>query len=170
MKNTSVTLYFLLAALFGVAGVGLSGCGDAADEEPALYTPAQIRRLLTADSSKVWTQYSEYYLGDTCRTGYKVEFSMNKDKDLDKPFLCHFYKDTTRCSTGTDSLVRLLVFAPRLLPFATTDSLVFQDTLGGGSTYLYSTIQLLTSERLQLLYTAEDGSLIHTEYRVLRED
>lgn len=170
MKKTSFTLYLLLATLFGMAAVGLSGCGDAAEEEPALYTPAQIRRLLTADSSKVWTQFSEYYLGDSCRTGYKVKFSKNTDRDLKKPFLAHFYKDTTRCGAGADSLVRLLVYTPRLLPFATTDSLVFQDTLGGSSTYLYSTIQLLTSERLQLLYSAEDGSLISAEYRVLGEE
>lgn len=170
MKNRSFFLSFLLAGLFGVAGMLLSGCGDAADEEPALYTPGQIRRLLTADSSKVWTQYSEYYLGDSCRTGYKLLFSENEESEAAEPFFGYFYKDTAYCGSAANPRVRLLVYAPRLLPFQTTDSLVFFDTLAADTTFLYSRIKLLSSERLRLEFQEENGSVVEAIFQVEEEE
>lgn len=156
--------------LFGAAFSLLSGCGDDATEEPALYTPAQIRRLLTADSSKVWTQRTEYYLEDSCRTGYRLLFSENAKKESGKPFLVSFYRDTTLCKAVADSAWTRQVVVPKLPQFATSDDLVFFKVEGKDSIYSYSTIKLLTSQRLLLEYLTPEGRLQEAEYRALMEE
>jgi hypothetical protein len=170
MKKQISTLSLMLLALFGAAPLLLSGCGDDAVEEPALYTPTQIRRLLTANSSKVWTQSTEYYLEDSCRTGYRLLFSENAKKEAGKPFLAYFYRDTTLCEAVADSIWTRQVVVPKLPQFATSDSLAFFQVEGEDSIYSYSTIKLLTSQRLLLEYTTPEGNQQEAEYRALMEE
>ncbi len=169
MKKPFPTLSLMLLLLAGAAAMLLSGCGDDATAEPALYTPAQIRRLLTADSIKVWTQSTEYYLEDSCRTGYRLRFSENAKKEAAKPFFAYFYRDTTLCQPVADSIWTRQVMVPKLPQFSTSDSLAFLQVKGNDSIYSYSTIKLLTSQRLLLEFTAPDGSQQQAEYRVLME-
>lgn len=82
----------------------VGACGPEELVEPSVYVPKQIRRLLTADASKLWQQTSRYYLEEECRTGYYVEFSENKTKDIKKPFLAYFYRDTDRCEPPQDTV------------------------------------------------------------------
>jgi hypothetical protein len=169
MKKQSNYLYQLLLLIFGASLLLLSACGDNTSEEPALYTPAQIQRLLTEDSIKVWQQLTEYYLEDSCRTGHHVLFSENGNNQLAQPFLAYFFRDAG-CEPIADSLLTRLVFTPKLPQFATTDSLAFVQVVGEDSIYSYSTIKLLTSQRLLLESRAADGSLQQAEYRALMEE
>lgn len=162
----SIYLFRVLLGLLGTAVFLLSSCGDEAVEEPALYTPAQIQRLLTADSVKVWQQLTEYYLDDSCRTGHHLLFSENGNEDVAQPFLAYFYRDSS-CVPVADSLLTRLVFIPRLPQFKTTDSLAFVEVTGEDTLFTYQTIRLLTSQRLLLEFQDESGSLQQAEYRAV---
>lgn len=143
-----------------------SACGEEIEEEPAIYTPAQIRRLLHAGESKLWQQQTEYYLEDSCRTGFFVRFS-SEEGIAPNSFLAYYYRDTMACDPGEEYFLEHDVLTPKSPAFQTTDSLLFINAAGDSTLRL---VKLLTSERLQL-ELVEEGQVIHREeYRVVEEE
>ena len=115
----------------------------------------------------MWQQTSEYYLEDSCRTGYRLLFSENTEKNPALPFFAYFYRDTSQCDPIADSLLIRQVFAPKLPQFVTTDSLVFLEIQGKDSIYSSSKVVFLTSQRLLLEFRDQEGALQEAEYKAL---
>lgn len=127
----------------------LSACADETLEEPHIYTPAQIRRLLHGDETKLWEQRSEYYLEDSCRTGFLVQFieAAGGDAAQSRPFTALFYRDTLACQAGEEIFISHTVTTPRSPAFQTTDSLVFKRNDADSTIRL---IRLLTSQQMEM--------------------
>lgn len=144
----------------------LPACSDDSLEEPAIYTPVQIRRLLFGANTKLWQQQTEYYLEDSCRTGYLLRFSQNAEQSNTQPFSAFFYRDTLACEVGEEPFILQRVRTPRSPVFQTTDSLVFQRSESDSTIRL---IRLLTSQRMEL-DVVEGNEVVRREvFRVVEE-
>ncbi|WP_017729820.1 hypothetical protein [Nafulsella turpanensis] len=172
MRKRKHSLFLLLASLLiGLSGL-LYGCSDDAVEEPALFTPAEIRRLLVGEGEKLWIQHSEYYLEDSCRTGYFVRFRENARENTKLPFLADFYRDTTACNAGDTIYLSRQVVALKSPQFNTTDSLLFIDVPADTTLLPDTTVQLirlLSSQQLILEIPQEGGESILLEYELVQE-
>lgn len=153
----------ILVGLLPVLVLGIvvlfASCGEDIEEEPAIYTPQQIRRLLYADSTKLWQQGTEHYLEDSCRTGFYLRFRVSEAGTSPKPFEAYFYRDTTVCEAGENPAILQQVITPKSPAFKTTDSLVFINARGDSTLRL---IKALTSQRL-VLELIRDQAVVHRE-------
>ena len=173
MKKNHPSSFLLLASLLIVLSGILYACSDEALEEPALYTPAEIRRLLVGDGAKLWRQSSEHYLEDSCRTGFVLRFRENIKKNQSNPFLADFYRDTTSCTVGDTLFLNWLAIAKKHPEFTTTDTLLFINVPADAplqADTTYQLIRLLTSQRLILEVPQEEGESIQLEYRAVPEE
>ncbi len=146
----------MLALLAGV----LFSCGEDDTEEPAVYTPAQIKRLLLSNLTKTWQQRSEYYLNDSCRTGYRIRFEDNATNRLDSAFFVFYIPDAAICNAGRAQQPRQRVKIKVSPLYKTTDSLLF---ISPANDTVIKTIRLLTSQRLMLDVAGEGGKIVATE-------
>lgn len=173
MKKKNKAAFLLLPSLLIVLSGFLYACSDEGVEEPAIYTPAEIRRLLVGDGEKLWKQSSEHYLEDRCRTGFILRFRENPKMNQALPFLADFYRDTTACNAGDTVFLNRAVIALKNPEFTTTDSLLFIEipadtTLAPDTTV--QLIRLLSSQQLILEVPQEDGENLQLEYAAIPEE
>lgn len=171
-KNRQSTFLLLVSLLIVLSGL-LYACSDEALEEPAVYTPAEIRRLLLGDGTKLWRQTSEYYLEDSCRTGYILRFRENLKKNKSTPFLADYYRDTTACAAGDTLYLNWLAIAKKNPEFTTTDTLLFINVPADTAVQADTSFQLirhLTSQQLVLEVPQEGGESLRLEYSVVPEE
>lgn len=154
---------FPLLALCGLLAGSLSSCGDA-DVEPAVYAPKQIQRLLFENSTKTWKQRTEYYLEDSCKTGYLLRFQKSPSGRVDSAFSAFYFPDPAVCDADQEGRIDRvkIVISPI---FKTTDSLLF---ISPQKDTTIKTIGLLTSQRLLLNVAGGNGRIERVEeYRAV---
>lgn len=162
MKKVSILLLYSLSAfMFGV----LSSCGEDELEEPAIYTPKQLKRLLLENDVKTWQQLSEYYLEDSCKLGHLLRFEDLPVANIDSAFFVYFFPDTSICDEVPDPPLFHRVKIKVSPIYDTTDSLLFIAPEGDTT---IKTVQLITDQRLILNVAGEDGNIVATEeYRAV---
>lgn len=147
----------------------MPACADETLEEPHIYTPGQIRRLLHGTDTKLWEQRSEYYLEDSCRTGFLVRFTESGAGNVaqPQPFTALFYRDTLACQAGEEIFISHSVTTPRSPAFQTTDSLIFKRNEADSTIRL---IRLLTSQQMELDVVKGSEVVRREFYRVVEEE
>ena len=162
MKKISLFLLSGMSAL--LLGV-LPSCQGDEITEPSVYTPKQLKRLLLENDTKTWQQSTEYYLEDTCRTGYLLRFEDNVPRLLDSAFFVYFLPDPAKCEVILNPQMAHLVKIKKSPIYKTTDSLVFVNPKGDTT---IKTVHLLTDQRLILNVAGKDGKIVATEeYRAV---